>query len=317
MNRKGVSLEAVLVTVAVFVVVAVVMIFVYKKLFDVGREEFTEAQCQASLDLTRKFELSPVCIVTAPNPVAIHCGRDFITIEDEKVVKNGDDATKRYDAACPDKPVFESKDRESMGCVAENVIAESMRQCWQQFYEGEVPVFQQYEYDKASMTNLAKSLGGEKEIRGCFVCAEIDVKKTGGVSHYGQYLRTAEFRKGKEMITYFDYFTSKKAYCDPELITRASGTDSCFEAIAFNQEKDGVQWSVAWGWPPVRREYVADAPLDEWRLAPGKYAVTFVRRGMMTCDSQDAEEGQNTPLTLTVQLVPAERVPQFCNMVFV
>jgi hypothetical protein len=297
-KRGNFSLEAAIAVIIVFGIVMVISIFVYKKLLDVGREEFTEKECQASLDLTRKFDLNPVCFVEAPNPVALKCPRSFMTVTDSKVVKNGDDVTEVYDRACPTREGADMFDRQAstpQACIAENVLAKSMASCWQLFYEGQVPVFQQLEIDEFSL----KSDTFEKA---CYVCAEIDIQTTNGAPNFRRYLQTQEYKKD---LTYFEYITSNSAYCDPEL---RKGGLTCWEAIALNQ--DDSFWTQFWN-KEVHK------PLEDWNLPKGKYAITFVRRGMGTCEKDNVAEGEATALTFTVHAIPVEKVSQFCDMVVI
>ena len=284
-------------------IVMIISIFVYKKVLDVGREEFTEKECQASLELTRMFELSPVCFVKSPNPIALHCSRSFITVKNDQVIKNGEELTDSYDATCPEKIADTTASKSSQACIAENVIAKSMAGCWNTFFEGQVPVFQQFETDEFDI------LEPDTTTKACYICAEIDIQTSLGAPQYYNYLKNAEHKKG---LTYYEYFTSETAFCDPDI---RKAHPSCWEGIQLNQ--DTTFWQDFWA-GVGKGEPAAGPQIADLRLKQGKYAVAFVRRGMGTCEDKKTAKGDpDAALTLTVQLIPVEKVSAFCNMVVV
>lgn len=282
--KRGMTMEGALVTIAIFGIVLILLAIMYKTFYAVGQQEFTEKECQTSLLLTRAADVSPICKVEASTPVPIKCNRNFATVTEDSVSVNGKEMTSKYDATCPSGYADQS-------CLAERVVAEEMRKCWALFFEGEQPVFQQMEKNELSITP-------DTNIRVCYVCAEVNLQSD--VKDLRGYLK-AQSIKGDR--TYYDFFTNRKAHCDPKL-----RQPSCWEGIAEHPELQHANWLPDKKWPKLE---LGTLPKDQ------TYAVVFMRRGMGTCEDSKIKEGEPAALTNTVQVIPAEKIAQYCSGVMI
>jgi hypothetical protein len=265
MNRKGIS-EQTVVILAVFIVAMLVILFLFGYLRESTKAGFTKAECRASLLLTRAIDSAqPICIVQVPNPTPLHCDRNVIGITNKEVLLNGDDVKQLYKLRCGT----------DASCVPKSVVADQLATCWDQFFQGQQPVFQQMEEDSYKIFTY------KDKKTACFICSEITIKTDADIEQFNAFLKT----KYKNS-TYYDYLNTK-GYCKAEYRTQGA----CFEGYA---KAHGLNWD---------------------RLEKGKtYAVTYVREGLATCAANQAPS-ENPDLTMTVQLIPIEKVPEKCAVV--
>jgi hypothetical protein len=209
--KKGVSLESAMITLAIFVLIAFSMAFLYNRVFAEGKSVYTQKECQASLLLTESVDKAqPFCIAKISNPIPIKCSREFISIKDQKVFQNARETF--YDNTCPDG----KKD-----CLAQNVIARQMATCWSTFFQGQHVVFQQVEEGYLPLLNDEKATA-------CFVCGEITIDKD--INGFKQYLKTAQYKSGLDYFTYL----SNTTYCYDDY--KKDGT--CWEGVAKEEGID-------------------------------------------------------------------------------
>ena len=286
MNRKAITTEAALITVIVFSMVMVIAAVLAAALFSVGKSQFTEAQCRASLLLTRAVDKPQWCAVKIDNPVPIQCNRDFVTATKTTVTRDGKDVTTAYTALCPAPDGTAS-------CLSANVVAEEMRTCWREFFEGDTPVLQQLEVNDF---NIFKS----SNQRACFVCAEVTLKDD-DVADLNKYLKGQKITVANQQVSYYDYLTSPKAYCNPAMKKtekpdpNAPSVANCYEGIA---------------------QQGGDYPnIDHKTLPAGTYAVVFMRQGVTSCTGTTLPA--ESKITQTVQVIPAKDIAAQCDLVTV
>lgn len=280
MGRRGIS-QNTMVILLVFIAVFLITIVLWREIADAGQQEFTQGQCQASLQLTRATDLGAWCVKVVPTPVPLHCSRRFMTVEDgavySSILGKREPVTRNYNASCPaPAPVFPGS------CLAHNVVAEEMRECWSTFFNGEMQVFQQVE----------EGFIGKADTRACFVCSEITVQ-TEDVVALKHYLEKQHFRSGlNEGMSYYEHLAkNRNALCSQEV---AQG-GTCWDAFA--------------------RGVDGKPPLDQNTLKAGEtYAVTLLRRGMSTCSEDSGDSGEESP-TIVVQVIPTKDIAVHCDTV--
>lgn len=277
--RRGMTSEAAIITVIVFAAVMILGIVIFNSLSGASKASFTDSECRASAMLTRAGDLSPICSVKPQNPIPLKCERNFVTV-DEEVILNGEDVTKEYAGACPGG---------GTGCIGEEALAKEMERCWRMFMEGEQAVFQQLEIDEWSLKS-------ETNARVCFVCSEVTLEE--GAPQFGEYVRAMASKKN---ITYYEYFTSPRAYCDPRI-----KEPTCWEGMAKSGEV--TDWVGGNKFDKIEQD----------NLPAGAYAVVFMRRGMGTCEEKEiTKELEAQAMTNTVQAVPAANISRHCGAVIV
>ena len=291
-NRRGTSIESAIVTLVVFGAVFIIIALLYKSMLETGKKEFSDKECQASLLVTRIVDkpLSLACVKVADNPIPLKCQRHFLSV-DATIVKDtggtkSDDITFKYDATCKES---------TASCLAANVLASEMRRCWTLFSEGQMPVFQQ--------VDKTWEIGNNN--RACFVCAEVTVAGA-PITGFTQYLKDTPVPKSGRVtsdIKYFDFLAGNpKALCGP---TRDKLEGSCWES--FKESFDPA-------WYNTFLRLGAIPAVDQETLAPGTYAVVFMREGMESAACEKEGESDYTP-TLTVQAIPAARIAEYCPVV--
>ena len=334
MKKGVVGLETALVGIVLTASTILVLAVMFKIFFASAEGEFTEKQCQTSLQLTRQLDdtLSISCVQPVPN-LGVKCTREFMTVADERVFHDGDDVTHQYDAACPTS--------QGDQCLPENVVADEMARCWQLFFNGEMTVFQQVE------ENSAKILTRKDGARSCFICSEITLSDE-GVEDLTAYLKAKKYTDDK---TYYQFIAQNPAaFCDDAMVHEDGlGYPTCWEGVADG----GEQLQNLRRWPSLYQESGGPKLSEDENAkltypAGGTYAVTFIRRGLGTCEG-DGKSGldklfldwteDNNLLTLfppirgiadsvgemaaeeyltnTVQLIPSDRVNAYCDVVIV
>ncbi len=307
-DRRGSFSDAVLaliVFIAVFMIIALVM----TNILFVSKRSFSDKECQTSLMLTRAIDkpLAAACVKPIENPTPIKCSRRFLTAEADAVRDTGGkdtmfsrgdrDVTKTYLAM---DRTLEAKDPQA---IPKRVLAEEMRHCWSTFFEGELVVFQQVD----------QSWDVNNNERACFVCSEVTL--TAPVTEFKTYLATTAMplsAKGKDLegTTYYDFLAgSPKSYCNQDRagkLAREKDT-SCWDTFGQPYDADEGFWSIGWLTSPMPA-----IQQDEFR--PGTYAVVFLREGMETQACENPGEEDYTP-TLTVQVIPADKIGTYCPVV--
>ncbi len=301
--KRG-AVEVVLVTLIVFVGVLILLAIIYREYFVLGKDSFDKQTCQSSIMLTTSVKkgvdaISPWCIQPIKNFVPLACPRKFITVEAGTVVDDSDRGflnkkkklTRLYDKVCPS-----GED----GCLAENVFAEEMANCWDIFFRGEVPVFQQLE------SQLSSWFSKDEGDAGCFVCAEITLNQGEDVNNFVSYLKEKRYKDG----TYYDFLAkNRKAYCNEHLAEKA---DTCWEAmgqdIDYNLFTSYLFWETDYNWKGLDQNEIKDGET---------YAVTFVRLGMDECPESTQKKKSAKRPTQTVQLIPAKQIGEYCDAVIV
>ncbi|MBR9700260.1 hypothetical protein GOV11_00135 [Candidatus Woesearchaeota archaeon] len=328
MKKGTVGLEAALVAIVLMGVAVIFLALTYKSLFTLAEDEFSEKECQTSLMLTKNLkDLTTIsCIQPAPN-LALKCSRKFVTVEEDEAFRERKSITNKYDKECPEG--YSKKDNE---CLAESVMAEELAKCWMIFFEGEISVFQQLE------KNALNVFAHKNSARVCFICSEVTLKDD-SIDDFQDYLERKQFNTE---LTYFDFIAKNQdAYCDEDLVSNQKiDGDSCWEGIASGYEP---KW--------IDRALKKRLEIETGELKEGKYAITFIRRGMSTCDNIDnfvgtkaseidewlmnvarsgvaygsmkAANGELDPeifdfyLTQTVHAINADEINQYCDTVIV
>ncbi|HIH24707.1 TPA: hypothetical protein HA251_06765 [Candidatus Woesearchaeota archaeon] len=318
-KRRGADLSGTIVRLVVFAAVFLVLLLLLKEFLTVGKNSFSEKQCQTSLLLTKAISPpSPACFMGTPDVIPLMCNRNFIAVSPTAAVVNGKEVTKLYDASCP-APGFQSaggsygqdtlseteiKERAKNAqktlqkpqpsaqnvCLQNNVLADEMARCWRTFFNGEQIVLQQLDIPaKNFFTKKDKNIA-------CYICSEVTLKDA-DVKDLIPYLQNKPTSDGK--TSYYDLLANNtKAWCDPDL-AREHG--SCWDAMQHDDDDGNDHVAVPYTVLPKNR----------------KYAVVFLRRGLGSCDNEkDADTTfTNQYLTNTVQVVPVELLPDLCDKV--
>jgi hypothetical protein len=252
--KKGVSLETAMITLAIFAIVAFSLFFFYRDLFQKTEGQYTRFECQSSLLTAQAVDKAqPHCITEITNPVPLSCNRNFLTIDEDKIIKNAEETF--YDPTCPSG---------GQTCLAKNAIAEEMASCWATFFEGEKIVFQQLESKQETLlgTNTA-----------CFVCGEFTLRTKEDIHEFKDHLKSMKRSNGQ---SYFDYL-SEHTYCDEEYL---EGT-TCWEGVAKRSSspidtsyyKSGESYAVVF----MRIGVAAcDGPEDKDDLDPPTFSVQVI-----------------------------------------
>ncbi len=248
-----------------------------------ANKEVNVRTCQSSLLLTKAVaQKNPACTVGSLTPFNLECPRQFLSIKDNVVNKNGKDVTSTYSNKCPSGEA---------SCLQENVLASEMAFCWNMFFKGEEPVLQQVE-----KSDLISDSGTEVA---CFICSEVVIDKPN--SDFVKFLK--EKTMDTEKMTYYNYLANNsKAIC---------GRDSTCNGWGFSGIGSGNCWDSM-------RKGVNDKPTLDTKLEPGKYVVAFVRRGVGSCAGEDAKSPtwkRGNCLVNTVQLIPSSKIGSYCNYV--
>lgn len=297
-EASGVVIELVLIA-------AVVLILFFGILIPFGdgvKDSVERKLCQASLQLTRAQDLAaPVCIQPKPSVVPLDCPRYYYEVSDDEVESLGEDVTEDFDDRCPDG---------SSDCLAKNVVAEEMAKCWDLFNRGEMIVFQQGEIN--AWTGFFK----EKDTaRACFVCSEVTLQTHGEITGLPEYLKSAVYSGD---MSYYEFLAENpKAFCDQRLLS--SETPTCWEGLAREREPSSKFIDLIKDWW-VEKPGAGQIRYDS--LPTGEtYAITFMRRGMSTCDASSHDErgaidlAVRDYLTFSVQAIPVDHIQSQCEVV--
>lgn len=291
MRRGVVGSEHLLLVIVIGAVTAVALATFTKSYYSSTDDTFTEKQCQASL---LKDSISRSTRLFCFNPekeIAIKCERDFLSVSEGDVFRDGRELTREYDRACPDGYAGDD-------CLAQNVIAHEMAECWRTMFKGEKALFSAVEL------NSIKVFSRKDALRACFVCAEVSIDTE--IRDFKGYLQK---KRLDNEDTYFSYIAENpSAICDRDLETLSPGhpgyTHTCWEGMAYGLEPD---WSDS-SWGTINYE----------SMLPGRYAISFMRRGLGSCESVDQDDDVGDGyLTYTVQAFPAEKAGDYCTMVIV
>ncbi len=282
-NKKA-QLEA-LAYFVLFSAVFIIIVILVKSFLGASSTELDVNKCQSSLLLTKGVSsLRPHCSVGSLTPFNLECTRSFIEINAGVVKKNGKDITKNYDPTCKDN---------SNSCITENVIASEMALCWKTFFEGKQQVMQQLE-----QAAFLKFLNRKDHVNACFIFSEITI--TDNRPDIKDYL---QYKMMKNNISYYDYFAkSPGAWCENEYRDK-------FQTTCWDGMRSGNDTSAAgsfFGYSTTKPSLIGP-------LKSGVYAVVFVRKGVGSCAGA-SENGEST-LTNTVQLIPSEKVVDYCDVV--
>jgi hypothetical protein len=293
-TRRGVSTESAIVLLAVFAIVFLILVIAYKQLFGELKDEFTERECQLSLLATKAVDSAqPACMLKVTNPVPLKCNRDFTLVTDDEVRINGRDVTASVSDTCPS----------GVGdCRAHRTVAQSMQRCWQLMLEGKQPILQQTEINEANF--FAKT----DKVRACFICDEITLQTSTDVEEFVAYLKVEKYRDG----TFYSYLAQNDAWCDPDFKQQeyTSKGMTCWDVLGTGVEK-------AFG-----RDWLSpdSANITPTTLAKGKtYAITFVRRGLSSCEGKSSQDSDyiHPYLTFGVYPIPVEKLNDACQTVIV
>jgi hypothetical protein len=139
------------------------------------------------------------------------------------------------------------------------------------------------------------------------------------VEGFTDYLKNTAYR---DDLSYFEHLAENEdAKCDPDL----KGDSTCWEGLAKGQDK--FKDSILKSWPELEQDsFQGDRT----------YAVTFMRRGLSTCEELKERSwyqkfisayGVTNPagadylldqyLTYSVQLIPADNIHSYCDAVIV
>ncbi len=282
-NKKGMELQSALVVLIIFGVVLLMLIFFYKNFLQGSSKEMDVAKCQSSLLLTKAVSDKAkgiACSVGSLTPFTIDCPRQFVSVNNGEVNKNGKSATSKYDAKCP---TGEST------CLQQNVVASEMAFCSNLFFNGEQVVLQQMEMSEWSL------LTPKDHMTTCFICSEITVDKDTG--DLLSFLKAKTQKSGK---TYYDSLANnKKAWCNNYYEKQST---TCWDGMRTAVDTSTLGWAK-------------NKPALDYTLKPGKYAVVFVREGLSSCDGETNDKKGDEYLTNTVQLIPADKISSYCNTV--
>lgn len=335
-DRRGTSFMTALITLIVFIAVfLVIALFMTDTLFS-SKRSFSDKECQASLMWTRAVDkpLALACVKPIDNPTPIKCSRQFLTVGRDTVLdttvrdtafSRGDrNVTRTYLAM--DLATEGTARTADPQAIPKRVLAQELQHCWSLFLEGETVVFQQVD----------QTWDIENNERACFICSEVTL--TTPVNDFKAYLKGTEMPlTGKRLaeatpITYYDFIAGNpKAYCNPQRERFGESSDpplSCWETFGLgyvSREDLSPPWYsyitnpvagpaidltgmiINWLSTPM-------PPISQDSFEPGTYAVVFLREGMETQACEGRGEEDYTP-TLTVQILPADKIGTYCPMV--
>jgi hypothetical protein len=199
----------------VFAIAVIIVLLVLRGMHAKTPEQICQLSLQAGSATTTR---TLFCVHVTDNIVPMQCGRNFITVTEDKVVKNGEEATSSYAKRCP---------QESQGeCLAKNVVAREMQACWRQFLEGKEVPFRSME--KNTFTSVFTNA---REDTACFVCSEITLRTDADVAQLKEYLEHMRLQGRND--TYFEYLKDSP-YCE----TQYSDSNSCWERYAAKNSID-------------------------------------------------------------------------------
>ena len=307
------SAEGAIVVIVVFGIVLIIAAVLYTTLFDIGNKEFSKAECRTSLLLTANVQqkidtyVTWWCVTPASNPIPIKCSRRFLTVTPDDVLKDGKSVKFEYNPLCAGEEAKlsaeEGKVQVAGACMPEAVLAQEMASCWDTFFQGETPVFQQVEPD------LVKWFSENQHERACFVCSEVTLRSGKDIEDLQTYLKEKKRTNVKrgESKSYYDFLAKNpEAICNSD-IRAHSDDDTCWSALGKEIDSGwfhGPFHLAPQNWPGALQGKVPDGKT---------YAVTFVRYGMEPqCQLDD--DKSDLP-TMAVQVLPAEEIGKYCDVV--
>ncbi|MEM4259655.1 MAG: hypothetical protein QXG00_00305 [Candidatus Woesearchaeota archaeon] len=208
-NKKGISMFTVSLII-IIVGLAVMLLLLNKCTTNLNSYKNREV-CKTSVytQAVTKFKLGPLKV---DSPFTIECNTMNVKFYNTKVEVNGDKVSFYYRGA--QIRSFSSLTDEHVNAF----LAEELKRCWYQFYEGKLEILNDQYYD----------LGKNEKL--CFICDQISFNKDVSQNSFsGFYNYLKENKMANSDITYYEYITNKYPGSDDTICFFYSNNPSCFE----------------------------------------------------------------------------------------